>query len=65
MKNVSNLGTPLSKNEQKEITGGWGFCSPGLIECYDDQDCPFCSFGCGITFTLPDGTVQTANVCAF
>ena len=43
LKNISNLGTPLSKTEQKTIQGGlWRTCSiEQLTEgCYDGR------FGC-------------------
>jgi anaerobic selenocysteine-containing dehydrogenase len=64
MKNLTKLGTALTKTEQKEITGG--FCSPQFIQCSSDQDCPFCSFGCGIDVVLPDGTVlNIPDLCAF
>jgi len=66
MKNVSKLGKALTKTEQKLITGGFFGCSPQLILCEDDQECPPCSTGCGLTTTLPDGTVLTFNdLCAF
>ena len=31
LKNISNLGTTLSKNEQKNINGGWTYIM--CIEC--------------------------------
>lgn len=65
MKNVSKLGKALTKTEQKEITGGWG-CQAQLILCETDFDCPFCSSGCGLTTTLPDGsTIFFDDLCAF
>jgi hypothetical protein len=64
MKNLKKFGTVLTKTEQKGIVGG--FCSPQFIQCSSDQDCPFCSFGCGINLTLPDGTVIIVDdLCAF
>jgi anaerobic selenocysteine-containing dehydrogenase len=64
MKNLSKLGSALTKSEQKAIVGG--FCSPQFIQCSDDRDCPFCSSGCGINITLPDGTVlNVPDLCAF
>ena len=55
----------LSTNEQKEIKGGfWGGCQAGLIECYDANDCPSCSTGCGITYEY-NGQVFNYNLCSF
>jgi hypothetical protein len=64
MKNVSKLGTALTKTEQKEITGGFWGCQPQLLECSDNSDCPPCSFGCGIIFNGPNGPT-TIDICAF
>lgn len=66
MKKLSQLGTALSKAEQKLVTGGWFGCSPQFIQCSSNQDCPSCSFGCGINITLPDGTIlNVPDLCAF
>ena len=35
LKNITNLGTKLSKTAQKTINGGWR-----NIRCYTDKDCP-------------------------
>ena len=58
----------LTKGEQKTISGGFfGFgCQPQILECNSDSDCPFCSQGCGIEITLPDGEILNIDgVCAF
>lgn len=58
----------LTKREQKTITGGFfGFgCQAQILECSSDRDCPFCSQGCGIQVTLPDGEILNIDgVCAF
>jgi len=55
----------LTKREQKGISGGfWGGCQPQFIECSSDNDCPFCSSGCGITFEV-NGQVFIENFCRF
>ena len=64
MKNLSRLGEALTKEEQQSINGGFWGCQAQLLECEDNQDCPSCSFGCGIVINLPDGPT-TINVCAF
>lgn len=59
------LGKALTKEEQKSVTGGFWGCQAQFIDCQSNDDCPSCSFGCGVVFTLPDGTVTTVDICAF
>ena len=35
LRNISNLGTTLSKNEQKNINGGWIYIICSEIHCYE------------------------------
>ena len=65
MKKLSHIGTPLSKAEQKLVSGGFWGCQPQIIQCFSNQDCPFCSSGCGIVVPLPDGSTTTLDICAF
>ncbi len=65
MKNqILNLGTVISKKEQKNIQGGFG-CQPQLLLCDSNRDCPPCSSGCGITIDLNGEPFFISGVCAF
>ncbi len=66
MKNqTSNLGKVLSKNDQKEINGGFFGCQPQLLQCDSNSDCPPCSSGCGITINNNGTPIFISGVCAF
>ncbi|WP_075341624.1 hypothetical protein [Tenacibaculum agarivorans] len=64
-KQILNLGKVISKNEQKNIQGGFFGCQPQLLQCDSDRDCPPCSRGCGITIDLDGDPFFISGVCAF
>ncbi|WP_299674067.1 hypothetical protein [uncultured Tenacibaculum sp.] len=66
MKNqISSLGKALSKNDQKNIKGGFFGCQPQLLQCDSHRDCPPCSSGCGITVDNNGTPLFISGICAF
>lgn len=66
MKNqISNLGKVISKNDQKNIQGGFFGCQPQILDCSSDSDCPPCSKGCGFTIDNNGTPIVIPGVCAF
>lgn len=65
MKNqISKLGKVLSKNDQRNIEGGFG-CYAQFLECSSNRDCPPCSGGCGMTIDVNGEPLFIPDLCAF
>lgn len=62
---ILNLGKVLSKNDQKEIQGGFWGCIPEKRECKSHNDCPPCSLGCGITINNNGTPFVIEGICAY